>query len=71
MDDVALERFGVSTGRAGGIMAEVPPHLSDPEQRAFIRCCNEAVWLEQERIPQSEIILALRSQSQGEMSGDA
>jgi hypothetical protein len=60
MDDLALERFGVSKGRASGIMPDVPPHLSDAEERAFIRCWNDAVWLEQERIPLSEIVSALR-----------
>jgi hypothetical protein len=69
MDDISLDRFGVPRGAHAGTAPEVPPHLSDAEQRAFIRCWRDGIWLEQERIPQADIILAfsgrLRSSADG------
>lgn len=59
MDADTLKRRGASTGRREKSLSDMPPHLSKVEQRAFIRCCDGS-WLEQERIPQSEVVEALR-----------
>jgi hypothetical protein len=59
MDSESLNRFGAFTGLGTGAAPEMPPHLTDAEQGAFIRCRGENVRLEQERIPQGEIISAL------------
>jgi hypothetical protein len=59
MDAETLERHGSATGRKEESLPDMPPHLSEVEQRAFVRCCTDGTWLEQERIPQSEVISVL------------
>jgi hypothetical protein len=59
MDAESLDRFGSPTRRAAVNQPAMPPHLLVAEQLAFTRCSNEGIWLEQERIPQSEVTLAL------------
>ncbi len=64
MDDDSLERFGTHRRSSPETASDIPPQLSDSEQRAFNRCCNEGRWLEQERIPQCEVIAAIARRSQ-------
>ncbi len=59
MDDDSLERFGVSRRPCPENAADIPLHLTEVEQRAFLRCCNQGRWLEQERIPQCEVLAAI------------
>lgn len=59
MDAETLSRFGSPRGRSGQHSPEVPPHLSEFEQEAFDLCCTNDIWLEQERIPQSEVLSVL------------
>jgi hypothetical protein len=59
MDADTLERYGSPTGRKEQSLPEIPPRLSEVEQRAFVRCCNDGIWLEQERIPQAAVVAAL------------
>ena len=39
-----------------GRKPDVPPHLSEEEQRAYVYCRDENRRLEQERIPQNEVL---------------
>ena len=59
MDEVSLERFGASRHPCPEAAAGIPPHLTDAERDAFLCCCNQGRWLEQERIPQSEVLAAI------------
>lgn len=63
MDGETLERHGSPTGRKEESLPDVPPYLSEVEQLAFVRCCNDDIWLEQERIPQSVVISVLRGRT--------
>jgi hypothetical protein len=59
MDDDSLERFGAPRRPCPETASDIPPHLTDAEQCAFVRCCNEGRWLEQERIPQCDVLAAI------------
>jgi hypothetical protein len=63
MDDDSLARFGAPHRPCPDAASDMPMHLTDAEQRAFLCCCNEGRWLEQERIPQCDVLSAVaRSQ---------
>jgi hypothetical protein len=50
MDEDALTRWHARVGRAPPRNLEAPPHLTGGEQAAFVRCRQEHLRLEQERI---------------------
>jgi hypothetical protein len=56
MDVATLDRFeNLAIHHAGG-QPDVPLHLTDAEQAAYVRCRDAELRLEQERIPQSEVL---------------
>ena len=59
MDQDTLERFRhlCTAGNAPG--PELLPHLTEAERAAYIRCRGENLRLEQERLPNSEVLAAL------------
>ena len=60
MDEATLDRFKPLLTEGNGRYTEVPSFLSKEEMAAFVRCRNENVRLEQERIPLSELNLIFR-----------
>lgn len=56
MDDVCLERWESLWIRGNESLLEQPMFLEAGEGRAFVRCRESNVRLEQERIPQAEIL---------------
>jgi hypothetical protein len=59
MDYTTLDRFGSLVIPGTGSVSEMPPHLTDDEQSAFLRCHAGNLRLEQERLPQAEILSAI------------
>jgi hypothetical protein len=57
MDVETLERFTHLFTKGNGRLIETPPFLNADETAAFIRCRDENIRLEQERIPLSELNL--------------
>ena len=59
MDESTLDRFAELTGVGNGREIELTGPLTPSEQQAFLRCRSNNLRLEQERIPQSELIRQL------------
>ena len=59
MDAAALERWRHLAVAGAGASPDVPPHLTDSERQAFVRCRDGNLRLEQERIPQPDVAAAL------------
>lgn len=59
MDADSLTRFGAPLRRTEGASPDIPSHLTDIEQCAFTLCCKDGIWLEQERVPQVDVISVL------------
>jgi hypothetical protein len=55
MDDAALTRWQTRVGRAPPRNLDMPPHLNEAEQAAFVRCRQERMRLEQERIDHATV----------------
>jgi hypothetical protein len=55
MDLDTLDRWRYLAVLGTGRKPDVPPHLTEMEQRAFLCCRDENLRLEQERIPQDEV----------------
>ena len=55
MDPDTLGRWRNLAVSGTGQRLDVPPHLTEVEQLAFLRCRDENLRLEQERIPQDEV----------------
>ena len=65
MDDDSLGRFGRPHRSCPETASAIPPHLSDSEQQGLRRAAaTEGRWLEQERIPQCEVVAAIARRSQ-------
>jgi hypothetical protein len=43
-----------------GQKPDIPPHLTEPERQAYLCCRDENLRLEQERIPQDEVLIAAK-----------
>lgn len=56
MEENLLDRFHLLTVPGSGCVIEPPRHLTENENRAFRRCQSESLRLEQERIPQAELL---------------
>lgn len=59
MDDPTLDRFAKLTGAGNSREIELAGPLTDSEQRVFLRCRTNNLRLEQERIPQPEVLRQL------------
>jgi len=55
MDAATLQRFESLLTKGNGQWHEIPPFLTEDEKSAFLRCRNENIRLEQERIPVSAL----------------
>jgi hypothetical protein len=56
MDSATLERWPSLVVPGTGRHRDVPAHLTDSEQQTFLRCRDENLRLEQERIPQDVML---------------
>lgn len=58
MDEATLDRWSHLVGSGSGRepMNWTPPHLTEAEEAAYIRCRDKNLRLEQERIPQAEVL---------------
>jgi hypothetical protein len=56
MDLEALGRWRHLAVSGTGRNPDIPPHLTEVEQRAYLCCRDENLRLEQERIPQDEVL---------------
>ena len=56
MDLDTLGRWRHLAVSGTGRKPDIPPHLTEVEQRAFLCCRDENLRLEQERIPQDEVL---------------
>ena len=56
MDPDTLGRWRNLAVSGTGGNPDIPPHLNELEQQAFLRCRDENLRLEQERIPQDEVV---------------
>ena len=56
MDPDTLARCQKPPVSGTGRKPDIPPHLTEVEQLAFLRCRDENLRLEQERIPQDEVV---------------
>ncbi|HUG89790.1 MAG TPA: Wadjet anti-phage system protein JetD domain-containing protein, partial [Planctomycetaceae bacterium] len=59
MDAQTLDDCRDLTATKTHLRPEMPALLMPAEQQAFRRCCDERLWLEQERIPQDYIVRRL------------
>ena len=59
MDESTLDRFAELTGVGNGREVELTGPLTHSEQQAFLRCRSNNLRLEQERIPQPDLIRQL------------
>jgi hypothetical protein len=60
MDIEALGRWQHLAVSGTGRKPDIPAHLTDTEQRAYLRCRDENLRLEQERIPQTGVSSGVR-----------
>ena len=56
MDSATLERWSSLVVPGTGRQRDVPAHLTDVEQQVFLRCRDENLRLEQERLPQDAVL---------------
>lgn len=56
MDDASLERWRSLASRGTGRNIPIPPHLREGEQTAFALCIEHDLRIEQERVPQKDVI---------------
>ncbi len=56
MDLAALNRWRHLAVLGTGRKPDIPPHLTEAEQQAYLTCRAENLRLEQERIPQDEVL---------------
>ena len=56
MDDASLERWRSLASRGTGRNIPIPPHLREGEQAAFALCIEHDLRIEQERVPQKDVI---------------
>jgi hypothetical protein len=61
MDPDTFGRWRHFSVSGTGGKPDIPPHLNEVEQQAFLRCRDENLRLEQERIPQDEVVKEARS----------
>jgi hypothetical protein len=61
MDEDAIDRWQQLGTKGSGRKAEVPAHLTDSERAAFLRCREHDLRIEQERLPQSDVLTGIRS----------
>jgi len=62
MDSATLERWPSLVVPGTGRHRDVPAHLTDSEQQTFLRCRDENLRLEQERIPQDVMLREISRQ---------
>lgn len=60
MDHEALGRWERLAVSGTGRKPDIPAHLTDTEQRAYLRCRDENLRLEQERIPHDGVLSEVR-----------
>lgn len=56
MDEFALNQFRAIAIAGTGRQLPIPPFLTPEEQRAFVRCLEENIRVEQERIPHQDLL---------------
>jgi hypothetical protein len=61
MDEATLDRFGHLSVAGKGLQAEIPGHLTPHEVAAFVRVRSGNRMLEQEKIPHTVVVDALRA----------
>jgi len=61
MSEEAIERWQHLGTRGTGRKTDVPAHLTDSERTAFLRCRDHELRIEQERLPQPDVIAGIRS----------
>jgi hypothetical protein len=59
MNGDTLDRWQHLATSGTGRRAELPPCLTEAERAAFTRCRDQNLRLEQERLPQSDIVALL------------
>ncbi len=59
MDEETLRQFEPLAGPGNSFTGPPPPHLTAGERAAFVRCRDERLRLEQERLPQRDVLAAL------------
>lgn len=61
MDDSTLDRWSRPFGHSQGICPLEPLFLKEPELAAFHRCRDQNLRLEQEHVPQPEVVESIRT----------
>lgn len=56
MDRATLDRWQHLATCGTGRRPDVPPHLTEPEQAAYVCCRDQNLRLEQERLPQGDVL---------------
>ena len=66
MDETTLADWQHLATRGTGRQPDRPPHLTETEGAAYLRCRNENLRLEQERIPQANVLAVLHRSEGGD-----
>src|SRR5262249_18069410 len=61
MHEDTVERRQPRAGSGTGRLTDLPVHLTESEQAAFLRCRDHNLRIEQERLPQSEVTAAMQN----------
>ncbi len=61
MDETTLDNWRHLATRGTGRQPDRPPRLTETEGDAYLRCRNENLRLEQERIPQTNVLAVFAS----------
>jgi hypothetical protein len=61
MDENAVERWQHLALSGTGRTADVPIHLTESEQAAFVRCRDHDLRIEQERLPHTDVVAAIQN----------
>jgi hypothetical protein len=60
MDEDAIERWQHLATWGTARKTDMPAHLTDSERAAFLRCREHDLRIEQERLPQADVVAGIR-----------
>src|SRR5262249_35751100 len=69
MDEDAVRRWQHLATSGTGRKREVPPRMTESERVAFVQCREHNLRIEQERLPQAEVVAAIKNLLEGSATG--